>query len=116
MGDRARSEWAELRKSVLDTPEAQAEYERTRQSLLRTRQILQRLDAERQRAGLTKAALAARIGSDPSVVRRLFSSAAGNPTLQTVMQIADALDVEFDVRPRRASLPGRRSARRPAAA
>lgn len=101
MSEQMGGEWAELRESILDAPELRREYERTRQSVLRVRHLLQQLDAERERAGLSKAALAERIGADPSIVRRLFSSGASNPTLKTVLEIAGALGMEVDLRPTR---------------
>ena len=38
---RAPDGWAALREELLDTPELRAEYARTRQSVLRTRRLLQ---------------------------------------------------------------------------
>ena len=103
MAERTSDSWATLRDEVLDTPELREEYERTKHSVLRTRRLLQHLDAERKRAGLSKAALAMRIGADPSVVRRLFSSGTSNPTLKTVLEIAEVLGMDLDVVPGRST-------------
>ncbi len=117
MTGQSGGEWADLRAGIVDTPELQQEYERIKRAVLRTRRLLQQIDAARERAGLTKADLAERIGADPSVVRRLFSSGTSNPTLKTVLEIAEVLGLEVDLQPsptgRRASS---RSTRRAAAA
>jgi transcriptional regulator with XRE-family HTH domain len=52
--------------------------------------------------GLTgpAAELARRIGKDPASVRRLFSAEV-NPELKTLAALADALDAEVTIQPRR---------------
>jgi ribosome-binding protein aMBF1 (putative translation factor) len=90
--------WARIRAPILGSPERKARYERTHRQVLLTRQILQQIDAERERRGMTKADLAQRIGATPSVVRRLFSSQSSNPTLGTVVAMLDALDLGVHVR------------------
>ncbi|MBI4320413.1 MAG: helix-turn-helix transcriptional regulator [Chloroflexi bacterium] len=59
--------------------------------------MLREIDKERERAGLTKADLARRIGTDPAAVRRLFSARTSNPTLATVLGMADALGMRVEV-------------------
>ena len=94
------SRWALIRARKLADPATRERYERTRRSVAMTRQVLQVIDAERVKAGLSKADLAQRIGTSPSVVRRLLTSDTSNPTLKTVLGILDALDVQFILRPR----------------
>jgi len=89
--------WARIRARTLEIPERRARYERTKRQVLATRQILQQIDDERERRGMTKADLAHRIGTTPSVVRRLFSSETSNPTLGTVVAMLDALDLDVQV-------------------
>jgi ribosome-binding protein aMBF1 (putative translation factor) len=84
-------------KVTLEIPERRARNERTKRQVLATRQILQQIDDERERRGMTKADLAHRIGATPSVVRRLFSSETSNPTLGTVVAMLDALDLDVQV-------------------
>ena len=91
--------WAQLRERVLDTPESQERYERKKRAIVQTREILMAIDAARRRLGLSKAELARRIGSDPSVVRRLFSSKASNPTLRVILDLASALNLDLELRP-----------------
>lgn len=69
------------------------------------------LDARREQAGITKADLAKRVGMSPAVVRRLFTASDPNPTLDTVVRLAVALDCNLGLQPRAA---GRR-ARKPSA-
>lgn len=103
--DETKSEWSALREEILDTPELHREYQRTRQSMVQIRRLLQQVDAERERAGLSKAALAERIGAEPSVVRRLFSSGTSNPTLKTILDITDVLGMQVELRPPHRSHP-----------
>ena len=95
--------WSTIRERTLEDPAARARYERTRRSVSAIRHVLQMIDAERERAGLTKSELAARIGTSPAVVRRLLTSESANPTLRTVLDLFDALHLEFALQPRRAS-------------
>lgn len=102
--------WASIRARTVDTtPDRRARYERTKRQVLVTRQILQQIDAERERRGMTKADLAHRVGMTPSVLRRLFTSVSSNPGLGTVVAMLDALEMDMRVAPqpgRRHSAPG----------
>lgn len=62
--------------------------------------IILALDARRERKGLSKAALARDIEKQPAALRRFFRE-DGNPELYTLLQIADALDAEIVVKPRK---------------
>ena len=93
MAEQTTGKWADIRAHTLATPARRAHYERTKRQVITTRRILQAIDAERQRRGMTKAALAQEIGMTPSVVRRMFSSEASNPGLATVIAMLDALDL-----------------------
>lgn len=96
--------------------EYRAEYDRFRRQLEQTDAVVNALDDLRQRANVSKAELARRIGKDPASIRRLFSAEA-NPELKTVAAIAGALGAEVVVQPRSTG-NGRQRARRlkPAAA
>ena len=98
MAEQPGGRWAHIRAGTLVTPARRARYERTKQQVLTTRQLLLAIDTERERQGLTKAELAHCIGATPSVVRRLFSSASSNPTLGTVVALFEVLDLEVEVR------------------
>jgi|GraSoiStandDraft_45_1057281.scaffolds.fasta_scaffold287301_1 ribosome-binding protein aMBF1 (putative translation factor) len=101
MAEQSTGQWEALRERIVDTPELRERYDRTRAAVIQTRELLQQIDSERELAGLTKAALAERIGVDASVVRRLFSAEARNPTLRTVLEMADALGMQISIRPSR---------------
>lgn len=111
MSEQTTGRWALIRSRALDTPQRRARYERSRKQVLATRLILQQIDAERERRGLTKTALAREVGTTPSVIRRLFSSETSNPTLGTVVAVLEALDLAVEVRPaqghRRTAAPTR---------
>ncbi len=61
--------------------------------------IVRSLDAVREQSGITKAELARSIDAKPEIVRRLFTKAGANPTLETVVQIAAALGLELKLVP-----------------
>lgn len=79
-------------------PEFEAEYARSQRVIAGIDAVMQRLDALRAQEGLTKAQLARRIGKDPATLRCLFSSQV-NPTLETVVALADALGALVKVVP-----------------
>src|SRR4051794_37805458 len=100
MDNRRTGRWAQLRERVLETDADRRRYEQTKRTVIFVRRLLQRIDAERERAGLTKTDLAERIGASPASVRRLFTSQSANPTLRTVVELFDALGLEVQVQRR----------------
>lgn len=69
---------------------------------IRTRtidEVINTLGAALGESGLSKAALARAIGSDPAVVRRLFNADSVNPTLGTLTEIAAALGMKVTLEP-----------------
>lgn len=78
-------------------PEYAAAYRRARRRVEAVDAVLRTLDSRRENLGLSKAEVARRAGLQPEAVRRLFSSKSPNPTLVTLMAVADAL--ELDLRP-----------------
>ncbi len=75
--------------------------------------LVRALDAAREDAGLTKAALAQRADIKPEQVRRLFTAQASNPTVMTLVKLATALDCTVALTPRvgRRARPARLAAR-----
>lgn len=61
--------------------------------------IVNALDDAREAAGLSKADLARAIGSQPQVIRRLFTSHAASPTLGTLAEVAGALGMRVTLVP-----------------
>ncbi|MBN1962053.1 MAG: hypothetical protein JW841_14005 [Deltaproteobacteria bacterium] len=45
--------------------------------------------------------LARRIDAKPEIVRRLFTTTSPNPTMDTVLKLANALDLELQFVPKR---------------
>lgn len=62
--------------------------------------LVRALDEAREHEGLTKAELAKRVGMKAEVVRRLFTTEDPNPTLDTVVKLASALNCSLDLVPR----------------
>lgn len=83
----------------LSNPEFRKEYESAKKSIEIIDSLINSLDAAREAAGFNKAELARKIGANPTIIRRLFSSGNHNPTLSTVAQIASVLELEVVVRP-----------------
>jgi DNA-binding phage protein len=71
-------------------------------------QVVRRLDAAREELGISKAELARRIGVRPESVRRLFSAPSPNPTLDTVVAVARALELTVRLEPEHRSPRGTR--------
>src|SRR5271155_3285026 len=69
--------------------------------------VVRSLDQLRESTGTSKTDLARRIGRNPSSTRRLFT-AASNPELRLVVQIANDLDADVIVVPRRKKRDRRR--------
>lgn len=81
----------------MDDPVFRASYERARSRIDAIDRVINDLDAVRERQGLSKADLARRIGVSDSVIRRLFSAGDTNPTMKTIIEVADALGLEVRV-------------------
>ena len=75
-------------------PSYNAEYERVRSQVARVDSLVRSLDRLREQEGLSKAALARRIGMNPASVRRFFSNPS-NPEWRTLDALADALGAQL---------------------
>jgi DNA-binding phage protein len=53
--------------------------------------FMRSLEALRARADVSKAELARRIGARPEAIRRLLTTQDANPTLETILSLANAL-------------------------
>lgn len=81
----------------MDDPVFRESYERARSRIDAIDRVINDLDAVRERQGLSKAELARRIGVSDAVIRRLFSADDRNPTMKTIIEVADALGLEVRV-------------------
>jgi DNA-binding phage protein len=70
-------------------------YDTARARIDQIDRLVRSLDEHRERCGITKAELARRAELAPEVVRRLFSVDSPNPTISTLISIAEALDLEI---------------------
>jgi DNA-binding phage protein len=74
-------------------------FELARERIAKIDEVIRALDARRCALSMTKAELARRAHLKPEAVRRLFSADRANPTLQTLVALADALDLELRPQP-----------------
>ncbi len=89
----------------LDDPEYRRDYQAARERIARINAVIQMLDDRRGAMGLTKAELARRAGMKPEAVRRLLSAECPNPTLSTVVALAEVLGLEIRPQPRLTPTP-----------
>jgi DNA-binding Xre family transcriptional regulator len=101
--------FAEVLAETFPTAGERADYEREVAKLVAFAELLIALDEIRAGSQLSKAELARRIGVKPSVVSRLLDGKGRNVQLDTVADVADALDVYIEMRVRRQ--PKRKQAR-----
>lgn len=76
-------------------PEFKSAYKEARARIDAVDRIVRSLDAVREERGWSKAELARRIGTRPETVRRLFTAASPNPTLDTFVALARALGLRI---------------------
>jgi DNA-binding Xre family transcriptional regulator len=101
--------FANLLGATFTAGEEQRAFERDVVRLVAFAELLKALDDVRESEHVSKAELARRVGVKPSVVSRLFNGEGKNVQLETVADVADALDIYLDVRIRRQ--PKRRNSR-----
>ena len=78
-------------------PDYAAEVQRERARINAIDRIVRQLDDAREEQGLSKAELARRTGRRAEFLRRLFTAQTPNPTLETVVEVAAALDLELSL-------------------
>ena len=76
------------------------QYRQARDEVREIDRLVRSLDACRVAAQLPKAELARRIQARPELVRRLFTADSPNPTLATLVKLADALDLKLELVPK----------------
>lgn len=100
MGRRTKTSFDEYLATQMKDAEFKRAHESARRGIDSVDAFVRALDARREEAGVTKAALARRVGMSPEVVRRLFTDSQPNPTLDTVVRLAVALDCNLGLEPR----------------
>jgi DNA-binding XRE family transcriptional regulator len=96
-----------LARRLAEDAEFRAEYERQQRAIAAIDEIVNQLDALRIEHNFSKAQLARMIDKNPASVRRLLT-AKSNPELRTVVAMADALDADVVLVPRKTSRASRR--------
>jgi len=93
--------FGELLAKTFTTDEERASNEREVAKLVAFAELLNIFDEVRARSQLSKAELARRVGVRPSVISRLLDGKGRNVQLDTVADVAAALDVYIEMRVRR---------------
>ena len=84
----------------LEDPEARALFERELAKANAIATLLRSIEQARERRRLSKAEVARRVGSERSAISRLLAGTNANPTFNTLANLADALDLEIELRVR----------------
>jgi ribosome-binding protein aMBF1 (putative translation factor) len=85
----------------LQDPEFKAGFERKLAKVKSIAEVINVIETVREEEGLAKAELARRMDRKPSAISRLLSGSGANPTLDTLVDLADALGLELDIRIKR---------------
>lgn len=89
-----------LARRLAGDPEFREEFKRQQRTIAAIDGIVNQLDSLRETHRFSKAELARRIDKNPASIRRLLT-AATNPELSTIVAVADALDADLVVVPRK---------------
>jgi ribosome-binding protein aMBF1 (putative translation factor) len=85
----------------LSDPEFKEGFERKLANLKSFVELMRAMDRAREERHLSKAEVAHRMGRHPSAVSRLLSGDGPNPTLQTITELAEALDLSVSIQVKR---------------
>lgn len=91
-----------LQRRLRESSEFRAEFEREQREIAAIDAVINTLDELRAQRNVTKAQLAREIGKNEASIRRLLTAPV-NPELRTVVALADALDAEVRIVPRKRS-------------
>jgi len=92
-------------------PDFAAEYRDARSAIDSTDALIRALESARAGEGASKADIARRMGTKPEAIRRLFTRAKANPTMNTVIRLAAALGYGLEL-VKRPATPARARQRR----
>lgn len=81
----------------LKDPAMRAEFESFGAQIRTTQALLEILDNRRAEIGLNKSELARLLDLEPANVRRMFGAKKQNPSLQTLIAVANLLDLEIRI-------------------
>lgn len=97
-----------LQRRLRESPEFRAEFERQQREIGAIDALINTLDGLRAERNLSKAALAREIGKNEASIRRLLTAPV-NPELRTVVAMANALDADIRIVPRKRSAAHRKT-------
>lgn len=97
-----------LQRRLRESPEFRAEFERQQREIAAIDAVINTLDALRAERNLSKAALAREIGKNEASIRRLLTAPV-NPELRTVVALADVLDADIRIVPRKRTAARRKT-------
>jgi DNA-binding phage protein len=86
----------------MQDPEFREAFERETAEVTAIDAVVNTLDELRAERGISKAELAREIGKNPAAIRRMLTLAGANPELRTVVAMANALDADIQIVPRKA--------------
>lgn len=97
----AGAAFEEFLDEQLADPEFKAGFERKLAKVKSIARVLRAIEDVREQENVPKAEVARRIQRHPSAVSRLLSGDGPNPTLDTLVDLVDALGLELDLRIKR---------------
>jgi DNA-binding phage protein len=88
-------------ESQLTDPSFKAGFEKKLAKIKSIAEVLQVIEAVREQENIPKAELARRMERKPEAISRLLRGEGANPTLETLIDLIDAIGLELDIRIRR---------------
>jgi DNA-binding phage protein len=82
----------------LADPQRKAAFERKLAKVKSMAEVLHVIESVREEKRLSKAEVARRMDRKPESVSRLLRGEGANPTLETLVELADAIGLELDIR------------------
>lgn len=101
MAPRRKTGFDKFFDEQLKAPEFAAGYEQARREIDAVDRIVRALDQARVDVGMSKAELARKSSTTPEVIRRLLTEEHANPTIATVVKLADVLGLRLELVPNR---------------
>jgi DNA-binding phage protein len=91
----------EFLEGQLTDPSFRAGFEKKLAKVKSIAEVLQVIELVRERENIPKAELARRMERKPEAISRLLRGEGANPTLETLIDLVDAIGLELDIRIRR---------------
>jgi transcriptional regulator with XRE-family HTH domain len=91
----------EFLEAQLADPSFKASFEKKLAKVKSIAEVLRVIELVRERENIPKAELARRMERKPEAISRLLRGEGANPTLDTLVDLVDAIGLELDIRIRR---------------